>query len=182
LGFLHILLVILGVGHNAKAHAIAYMPMVLGGIILCFRSKYIAGFLLLAVAMALEIGANHFQMTYYLLLLVIILGVAYLVDAVRKNMLPHYFKALGVMVGAVILAIGANATNLLATQEYTGFSTRGDTGLTITPEGNEKPAAGLTYDYITEYSYGIVESFNLFIPRFMGGSSSEKLDDEQRNV
>src|SRR5690606_25507444 len=70
-----------------------------------------------------------------------------------------------------------NATNLLATQEYTGFSTRGDTGLTITPEGIEKPSAGLTYDYITEYSYGIVESFNLFIPRFMGGSSSEKLDE-----
>ncbi|MCM4158997.1 YfhO family protein [Antarcticibacterium flavum] len=176
-GFSTYLIIILGVGHNAKAHAIAYMPMVLAGIILCFRSKYIAGFLLLAVAMALEIGANHFQMTYYLLLLVIILGIAYLVDALRKNMLPHYFKALGVMVGAVILAIGANATNLLATQEYTGFSTRGDTGLTITPQGNEKPAAGLTYDYITEYSYGIVESFNLFIPRFMGGSSSEKLDE-----
>ena len=181
-GFSTYLIIILGVGHNAKAHAIAYMPMVLGGIILCFRSKYIAGFLLLAVAMALEIGANHFQMTYYLLLLVIILGIAYLVDAIRKNMLPHYFKALAVMVGAVVLAIGANATNLLATQEYTGFSTRGDTGLTITPEGNEKPAAGLTYDYITEYSYGIVESFNLFIPRFMGGSSSEKLDENSAMV
>src|SRR5690606_37582372 len=68
--------------------------------------------------------------------------------------------------------------SLLATQEYTGFSTRGDTGLTITPEGSEKPSAGLTYDYITEYSYGILESFNLFIPRFMGGSSSEKLEED----
>jgi len=105
------------------------------------------------------------------------LGIAYLVDAYRKNLLSHYFKSLGVMVGAVILAIGVNATNLLATQEYTGFSTRGDTGLTITPEGSEKPSAGLTYDYITEYSYGVLESFNLFIPRFMGGSSSEKLDE-----
>lgn len=177
-GFSTYLIIILGVGHNAKAHAIAYMPMVLGGIILCFRGKYIGGFLLLAFAMALEIGANHFQMTYYLLLLVIVLGIAYLVDAIRKNMLPHFFKAIGVMVAAVLLAIGANATNLLATQEYTGFSTRGDTGLTITPEGDDKPAAGLTYDYITEYSYGILESFNLFIPRFMGGSSSEKLDED----
>ena len=149
-GFSTYLIIILGVGHNAKAHAIAYMPTVLAGILLCFRGKYIGGFLLLAVAMALEIGANHFQMTYYLMLLVIILGIAYLIDAYRKKLLPHYFRSLGVMVGAVILAIGVNATSLLATQEYTGFSTRGDTGLTITPEGSEKPSAGLTYDYITE--------------------------------
>jgi len=174
-GFSTYLIIILGVGHNAKAHAIAYMPMVLGGIILIFRQKYLWGFLVLALGMALQIGANHFQMTYYLLLLVVVLGIAYLVDAFRKNLVPQYFKSLGIMVVAVVLAIGANATNLLATQEYTSHSTRGDTGLTITPNGADKPAAGLTYDYITEYSYGIVESLNLFIPRFMGGSNAEKL-------
>lgn len=177
-GFSTYLIIILGVGHNAKAHAIAYMPMVLGGIVLCFRSKYISGFLLLAIAMALEIGANHFQMTYYLLLLVIILGIAYLVDAYRKKQLPGYFKSLGVMVLAVILAIATNATNLLATQEYAQFSTRGDTGLTITPEGTPQESDGLNFDYITEYSYGILESFNLFIPRFMGGSSAENLGED----
>jgi len=176
-GFSTYLIIILGVGHNAKAHAIAYMPMVLGGILLCFRGKYIGGFLLLAIAMALEISANHFQMTYYLLLLVIVIGIVYLIDAYKKKLLPHYFKSLGVMVAAVILAIGANATNLLATQEYAEFSTRGDTGLSITPEGGEKPTGGLNYDYITEYSYGIMETFNLFIPRFMGGSNSEELDE-----
>ncbi len=176
-GFSTYLIIILGVGHNAKAHAIAYMPMVLAGILLCFRGRYIGGFLLLAIAMALEIGANHFQMTYYLLLLVIVVGVAYLVDAYRKKMLPHYFKSLGVMLGAVILAVGVNATNLMATQEYASFSTRGNTGLTITPDGVPKSSEGLTYDYITEYSYGILESLNLFIPRFLGGSSSEKLDE-----
>lgn len=174
-GFSTYLIIILGVGHNAKAHAIAYMPMVLGGIILTFRQKYLWGFLLLSLAMALQIGANHFQMTYYLLLLVIVLGISYLVDAYRKNILPKFFKALGVMVAAVILAIGANATNLLATQEYTAHSTRGDTGLTISPDGSDKPAAGLTFNYITEYSYGIMESLNLFIPRFMGGSNAEDI-------
>ncbi|WP_372918834.1 YfhO family protein [Salegentibacter sp.] len=177
-GFSTYLIIILGVGHNAKAHAIAYMPMVLGGIILTFRQKFWAGFILLAIAMALEIGANHFQMTYYLLLLVIVLGIAYLVDAFRKGLIPQYFKALGVMVVAVIVAIGANATNLLATQEYTQFSTRGDTGLTIEPDGSEATGSGLDYSYITEYSYGIVETFNLFIPRFMGGSNAEKLDED----
>ncbi|HKL35131.1 MAG TPA: YfhO family protein [Salegentibacter sp.] len=174
-GFSTYLIIILGVGHNAKAHAIAYMPMVLGGIILTFRQKFLWGFLLLSLAMALQIGANHFQMTYYLLLLVIVLGISYLIDAYRKNILPKFFKALGVMVVAVILAIGANATNLLATQEYTAHSTRGDTGLTISPNGSDKPAAGLTYDYITEYSYGIMESLNLFVPRFMGGSNAEDI-------
>ncbi len=174
-GFSTYLIIILGVGHNAKAHAIAYMPMVLGGIILTFRQKFWAGGVLLAITMALEIGANHFQMTYYLLLLVLILGIAYLIDAFKKNKIPDYFKALGVMVIAVIVAIGANATNLLATQEYTEFSTRGDTGLTIEPDGSDKPAAGLDFDYITQYSYGKMESFNLFIPRFMGGSNAENL-------
>lgn len=177
-GFSTYLIIILGVGHNAKAHAIAYMPMVLAGILHCFRGKNIGGFLLLAFAMALEINANHFQMTYYLLLLVIILGIVYLIDAHKKKVLPKYFKALGIMVLAVILAIATNATNLLATQEYAKFSTRGETGLTITPDGSEKKSEGLNFEYITEYSYGIVETFNLFIPRFMGGSSSEVLDED----
>ena len=89
-GFSTYLIIILGVGHNAKAHAIAYMPMVLGGIILTFRQKYLWGFLLLSLAKALQIGANHFQMTYYLLLLVIVLGISYLIDAYRKNILPKF--------------------------------------------------------------------------------------------
>jgi hypothetical protein len=177
-GFSTYLIIILGVGHNAKAHAIAYMPMVLGGIILTFRQKYLWGFLLLSLAMALQIGANHFQMTYYLLLLVIVLGIAYLLDAYCKNVLPKFFKALGVMVIAVVLAVGANATNLLATQEYAAHSTRGDTGLTISPDGTDKPAAGLTFNYITEYSYGVMESLNLFVPRFMGGSNAENIGED----
>lgn len=181
-GFSTYLIIILGVGHNAKAHAIAYMPMVLAGIVLCFRQKYIWGFLLLAFAMALEIGANHFQMTYYLLLLVIVLGISYLIDAFRKQKIKEYFKSLGVMFVAVVLALGLNATNLLATQEYTEFSTRGDTGLTINPNGSPKGTSVLDYDYITEYSYGIAESFNLFIPRFMGDFDGSYLAEESESL
>jgi len=102
-GFSTYLIIILGVGHNSKAHAIAYMPLVLSGIILTFRKKYIAGFLLTAIAMGLELVANHYQMTYYLLLLVIVLGIVYLIDAYKKQELPHYFKSLGILVVAVIL-------------------------------------------------------------------------------
>ena len=182
-GFSTYLIIILGVGHNAKAHAIAYMPFVLSGIFLTFRGKYLWGFLLLTVSMALELVANHFQMTYYLMLLVVIIGIVYLIDAFKKKMLPHYFKAVGIMMVAVIISIGLNATNILATKEYADTSTRGKTELTVNADGTPKDnKTGLDYDYITEYSYGRLESFNLFIPRFMGGSSSEAFPKDSKTV
>lgn len=182
-GFSTYLIIIIGVGHNAKAHAIAYMPLVLSGIILTFRGKYLQGFLLTTLAMGLELVANHLQMTYYLLLLVVCLGIAYLIDAYKKKMLPHFFKAVGIMIFAVVLALGLNATNLLATKEYAEVSTRGKSELTITPDGSPKVSKeGLDYNYITEYSYGIAESFNLFIPRFMGGGTSEAFPEDSKTV
>ncbi|GAB5399289.1 MAG: YfhO family protein [Aureisphaera sp.] len=178
-GFSTYLVIILGVGHNAKAHAIAYMPLVLSGIILTFRGKYLWGFLLTTVAMGLELVANHFQMTYYLLLLVVCLGVAYLIDAYRKNMLPHYFKAVGIMTLGVVLALGLNATNILATKEYAAESTRGKSNLTINSDGSPKEGgSGLSYEYITEYSYGKLESLNLLIPSFVGGGSGDGFPDD----
>ncbi|GGW62373.1 membrane protein YfhO [Winogradskyella epiphytica] len=173
-GFSTYLIIILGVGHNAKAHAIAYMPLVLAGIILTFRKKYILGFLLTTIALGLEIVANHFQMTYYLLLLVLVLGLAYLIDAYKKQLLPHFFKSVGLLSMAAIIAVGLNATNIMATQEYVKETTRGKSDLTINPDGSPKEAtSGLSKDYITEYSYGILETFNLYIPKFMGGGNSE---------
>ncbi|WP_438711896.1 YfhO family protein [Aquimarina muelleri] len=174
-GFSTYFIIIIGVGHNAKAHAIGYMPLVLSGILLVFRKKYIWGFLLLTLSMALEIAANHFQMTYYLFLLVLVLGVSYLIDAYKKKEIPDYFKSIGIMVVAVLFSLLLNATSLLATNEYTKYSTRGNTGITIQSNGKEKKSTGLDFDYITQYSYGKLESFNLFIPRFMGGASYENL-------
>ena len=175
-GFSTYLIIILGVGHNSKAHAIAYMPLVLSGIILTFRKKYILGFLLTTVALGLEIVANHYQMTYYLLLLVIVLGFTYLIDAYHKKQLTHFFKSLGLLSIAAILAVGLNATNIMATQEYVKESTRGKSDLTINYDGSKKEAtSGLSRDYITEYSYGLLETFNLYIPKFLGGGSTENV-------
>ncbi|MDO6598010.1 YfhO family protein [Oceanihabitans sp. 2_MG-2023] len=175
-GFSTYLIIILGVGHNSKAHAIAYMPLVLSGIILTFRRKYIVGFLLTTVAMALQLVANHPQMTYYLMLLVIILGIAYLIDAYNKKVLPHYFKSVGLLVVAVIFSLTLNATNLLATQDYVKESTRSKSELTINPDGSPKEiTSGLSKEYITEYSYGFLESFNLFISRIVGGGNYENV-------
>lgn len=173
-GFSTYLIIILGVGHNAKAHAIAYMPLVMAGIVLTFQKKYILGFLLTTVALGLELVANHYQMTYYLLLLVIVLGIAYLVDAFKNKTISNYFKAIALLSVAALIAVGLNATNIMATKSYAKFSTRGQSELTIQPNGSPKTAqSGLSKFYITEYSYGLTESFNLFIPKFMGGGNGE---------
>jgi hypothetical protein len=180
-GFSTYLIIILGVGHNSKAHAIAYMPLVLAGIILTFRQKYVFGFLLTSIALALELSANHYQMTYYLMLLVLVLGIVYLIDASKKNLIRHFFKAVGVLIFAVILSIGLNATNILATQEYVKESTRSQSELTVNADGSPKAkSSGLDRNYITEYSYGKWESFNLFIPNFMGGGSYEDVGKDSK--
>jgi len=180
-GFSTYLIIILGVGHNAKAHAIAYLPMLLGGIILVFRKQYVWGFILTALAMALEINANHYQMTYYFMLLVLILGTVYLVDAIRKKQLKHYFISVALLLVAVVLGVATNATSLLATKEYADWSTRSKSELTIAPDGTPKEnTGGLSKEYITQYSYGITESLNLFIPRMFGGSNSEDLGQDSK--
>lgn len=170
------LIIILGVGHNAKAHAIAYMPMVVAGVLLVFQRKYIIGGLLTMVAAALEINANHFQMTYYLLLLLVIIALFYIAIAVKNKEFKELGKIIGVFAIAAILAIGANATNLMATSEYAKFSTRNNSELTFNPDGSPKTDKNaMSYDYITEYSYGVAESFNLIAPGLFGGSINENL-------
>ena len=175
-GFSTYYLVILGAGHNSKAHAIAYFPLVLAGIFLVFRKRYLLGFILTAIAMGLELSANHPQMTYYLLLLVLVIGIVYLVDAFKKKEVKHFFVSVGIMSVAVILALGLNATNLLATAEYAKESTRSKSELTINPNGSPKELTdGLSKEYITHWSYGIGESLNLFVPGLYGGSNSEPI-------
>ncbi len=175
-GFSTYFIIILGVGHNAKAHAIGYIPMVLAGILLVFQKKYLWGFMLTSIAMALEINASHPQMTYYLLFSVLILGIFKLIEALRAKELSVLFKQVGVLLIAVVLAIGTNASSLMATKEYVAHSTRGKSDLTIDVDGSpKKQTSGLSKEYITAYSYGKLETFNLFIPRFMGGASVENL-------
>ncbi|MBG6061255.1 hypothetical protein IWX83_001032 [Flavobacterium sp. CG_9.1] len=168
------LIIILGVGHNAKAHAIAYMPLVIAGFILVFQKKYILGGLITLFATALEINANHFQMTYYLLIFLLILSAYFLYQQVKEKEYKSLLYSFGILAAAGILAIGANATNLLATSEYADFSIRGKSELTFNPNGSKnETTSSMSKDYITEYSYGVMESFNLIAPRLFGGSNNE---------
>ncbi|WP_298370284.1 YfhO family protein [uncultured Lutibacter sp.] len=174
------LIIILGVGHNAKAHAIAYMPLVLAGILLVFQKKHILGFVITTLAMALELSASHIQMTYYLMFLVIILGIIQFTESIKNKTIPDFIKNVGILSVSVILALAINATHLLATSEYSKESTRSKSELTINPDGSIKqPSSGLDKEYITEYSYGVAETFNLFIPRFMGGTSHEEVENSE---
>ena len=176
-GFSTYLMIIFGAGHNAKAHAIAYMPLVLAGVIYVFKKKYLTGFTLTAVATALEIKANHPQMTYYLLYAILILGIIELIEAVKKKQITQFTSQSLIIITGMLLAVGVNSTRLMATKEYSDFSTRGSTALTINSDGTPKEVtSGLSKDYITQFSYGISETFNLLVPRYMGGGTVERLD------
>ena len=175
-GFSTYLIIIFGAGHNAKAHAIAYMPMVMAGVLWIFQKRYLLGFMVTAIAMALEINSNHPQMTYYLGFTLLILGIVKLIEAVQQKEYVPFVKQSVIIVFAMILGLGVNSTRLMAMKEYADFSTRGKTELTIEPNGAPKQVTeGLSKEYITEYSYGLSETFNLFIPRFMGGGTYENL-------
>jgi hypothetical protein len=175
-GFSTYLIVILGVGHNAKAHAIAYMPLVLAGVMLVYQRKFILGGILTMLAAALEINANHFQMTFYLLLLLLVVSCFYIFQFIKEKDFATIGKVIGVFAIAGVFAIGANATNLMATSEYAKYSTRDKSELSFNADGTKNTTKNaMSNDYITEYSYGILESMNLFAPRIFGGSNSENV-------
>tara|TARA_B100000242_G_scaffold291860_1_gene266003 strand:- start:2922 stop:5342 length:2421 start_codon:yes stop_codon:yes gene_type:complete len=171
------LIIILGVGHNTKALAIGYAPIAIAGVYNLFEKKYLIGFILATLGFGLQINANHYQMTYYFVMLSGLLALIHLFNEI-KNKNIDYKKYTG-FIGAIVLAISLNSTSILATKEYTDFSTRGNSELTINPDGSKKQnTGGLTREYITEYSYGIIESFNLIVPRFTGGGSGDLIDKD----
>ena len=168
------LLIILQVGHNTKALAISYIPLVISGLILLKQNKKILGFILSLIAISLQIRANHYQMTYYLLFIIGLFFIVYLIDSYKKGEIKPFIKSISPFFLAGILAMGLNAPNLLSTYEYSKFSTRSASELKFDSSGFPKEkTTGLDYDYITQYSSGIFESLNIVIPRIQGGASRE---------
>ena len=173
------LLIILQVGHNTKALAISYIPLVVAGLLLLKQHKLLPGFLVCLLAISLQIRANHYQMTYYMLILLGIYFIVYLVDSYRKNDVKDFITYMSLFVLAGILSLGLNAPNILSTYDYSKYSTRSQSELKLNPDGTEKEiSTGLDYDYITQYSYGIFESLNLIAPRVQGGASSEDVGED----
>lgn len=162
--------VIIIAGHNSKAHAIAYMPLVIAGILMTFRNRLLLGSIITAIGLALQVYANHLQITYYLSLIILILVICELINSIIKKTIPAFLKASVVLAFAAVLGVLTNITNLWATYEYGKYSTRSQSEL-----AEKKISTGLDKDYALEYSYGISETFTLLIPRFSGGASSEVL-------
>ena len=173
------LLIILQVGHNTKALAISYIPIVIAGLILLKNNKKILGFILSLLAISLQIRANHYQMTYYLLFIIGLFIVVYLFDSYKRGEARSFIKSISPFFLAGILALGLNAPNILSTYEYSKFSTRSSSELKLNPNGSEKEkTSGLNYDYITQYSFGVFESLNTIIPRIQGGASTENIGED----
>lgn len=157
-------------GHNSKVMAISYMPLVIAGIYTAFYRHKLWGFTLTSLALALQLRANHLQITYYLLLIVVIFGIVVLVESYKNKTLAHYFKTIGLLVGALVIAIGCNIGKLWTVYEYSSYSMRGKAELTAaTPQ--DVSTGGLNRDYAFAWSSGKLESLTLVVPNLYGGGS-----------
>lgn len=163
-------LIIIAAGHYWKVMALAYLPPMIAGIVLAYRGKYLWGFVVTAIFAALEVQANHVQMTYYYLFLILFMVIAYLVEAIREKRLAHFAKATAVCAAGAVIGICINLPNLYHTWEYSKESMRGKSELVKKNTANQT-SSGLDRDYITQWSYGVDETWTLLIPNAKGGAS-----------
>ena len=170
-------IIIIEAGHNPKGYAIAYMAPVLAGVLMTLRGRLWLGAGITALALCLELSVNHLQITYYLALAMGFVVVGEAVRLIREKNLTHLLKSIGVLALAAGLAVGPNLTNLLLTEEYGRYSTRGKSELTA---DKSNKTTGLDKDYATQWSYGVGETFSLLVPNFKGGSSGRISDDNQK--
>ena len=163
-------LIIIAAGHIWKVWALAYLPPLIAGIVLAYRGKYLWGLLLTAVFMAFEINANHVQMTYYYLFIVLFLVIGWLVEAIQKHEMVRFMKATAVCIAGAAIGVCINLSNLYHTWQYSQESMRGKSELVKQNSANQT-SSGLDRDYITQWSYGIGETWTLLIPNTKGGAS-----------
>ena len=163
-------LIIIAAGHIWKVWALAYLPPMIAGIVLTYRGKYLWGFVVTAIFTAFEINANHVQMTYYYMFIVFFMVIAWLVEAIREKQLIRFAKATGVALAAGILGLCMNLSNLYHTWQYSQESMRGKSELVKQNSANQTNS-GLERDYITQWSYGIGETWTLLVPNTKGGAS-----------
>lgn len=167
--------IILGAGHNSKAHAIGYMAPVVAGFIMTYKGKYIKGGVLTLLFLALEIQAGHPQITYYLFLLLLVFGFSELIYSIKEKTIPAFTRSTLIVLVAAFLAVMTNITSLWATYEYGKYTIRGKTELTTEKENR---TSGLDKDYATQWSYGKGETWTLMVPNAKGGASGALANNE----
>lgn len=170
--------ILISAGHIWKFVTLAYIPPTLAGIVLTYRGKYLAGGILSALFIALQILSNHVQMSYYFLFVILFIVGAFFEKAWREKQLAGFFKASGVLVIAGLIGISANLSNLYHTYTYSKETMRGKSELVQTGDAAKQTSSGLDRDYITQWSYGIDETLTLLIPNFKGGASAPLAQNE----
>jgi hypothetical protein len=177
---------LLEAGHSTKYIAIAYMAPMLAGVILAFRKKYLIGGALFAFFLSLQLYANHLQITYYFFLCLGILGIMKIVEAAKTGDWQHFGKAALVLILATGLALSTGLSRLWTTWEYSKETIRGKSELTAdvkqASSGGLSGEDGLSKEYVFGWSYGILETFNLIIPNYVGGSSTKNFAAESSSA
>ena len=163
-------LIIIAAGHIWKVMALAYLPPMIAGLVLAYRGKYLWGLIVTAIFAAFEVNANHVQMTYYYLFVIFFMVLAWLADALKKKQMAHFWKATAACAVGAALGICINISNLYHTWQYGQESMRGKSELVKKNAANQT-SSGLDRDYITQWSYGIGETWTLLIPNTKGGAS-----------
>ena len=171
-------LIIIAAGHIWKVWALAYLPPMIAGVVLAYKGKYLWGFLLTAIFTAFEINANHVQMTYYYLFIILFLVIGWLVDAIRKKEIVRFAKATAVCIAGAAIGVCINLSNLYHTWQYSQESMRGKSEL-VKQNSSNQTNSGLERDYITQWSYGIGETWTLLVPNTKGGASMPLSDSEK---
>ena len=162
--------IIIAAGHIWKVMALAYLPPMIAGIVLAYRGKYLLGLVVTTIFAAFEIKANHVQMTYYYLFVIAAMVIAYMIEGIRKKNYRHLLKATAACVVAALIAVCLNISNLYHTWQYSKESMRSASELVKKNAGNQT-SSGLDRDYITQWSYGIDETWTLLVPNTKGGAS-----------
>lgn len=167
-------------GHSTKIIALSYLAPITAGVLMAYRGKYLLGGAITAFFLSMQLYANHVQITYYLMLCFLILGIVYLIDAYKKQEFPHFFKATGILAIAVLLAVGTSTSRLWTSYEYAQETIRGKSELVENASysgTSAEEAAGLSKEYLFDWSYGKMETFTLLMPRFLGGGSAFDYSD-----
>ena len=162
--------IIIAAGHIWKVMALAYLPPMIGGLVLAYRGKFLWGFIVTAIFTAFEVNANHVQMTYYYLFIILFMVIAWLVQAIRERRMARFWKASLVAMAGAAIGICINLSNLYHTWQYSQESMRGKSELVKKNAANQT-SSGLDRDYITQWSYGIGETWTLLVPNVKGGAS-----------
>lgn len=175
-------------GHNSKSDAVAWMPFVVAGLTHLYHARWLPGVLLASLGMVMEVTVNHLQITYYLFLAIGVWGIFELVRAVREGQLARFGMAVGAFALITALAVGANATRIMTTLEYTDWTIRGPSELSSPPAGESQADAdapakggGLDRDYAFAWSYGVQETMTLLFPQFAGGANAQNFIEDDNS-